>query len=315
MRRATYALSACLALGLPRALVGAEPGAFPAATETIAQEMSETITPAQTESPPLETPPPTRRPSLPARVFQRVKQEAGRYVADAAGIVTAPAKWDSRDWKKLAGATVILGGLFLADESIDHGIQNNRSHFTDRVSAATTSLGGGRGPELAGVLIASGILLHSPNTRDLGRDAIEAGLFTLLLNQLALTRVGRVRPYRTDGETSFEFGSRNTSFPSGHATEAFSVASVVAMRAPGWIIPGLAYAAATVVAFDRLNDRVHFASDVFAGAVLGTVTGRWLVARHRREEEKGAPEEKNTIPKISFDIVPIRNGLSAQFRF
>ena len=260
-------------------------------------------------SPPPEAEPPAPRPSLPRRVFQRAKEEAGRYVADAAGIVTAPGKWDSSDWKKAAGATLILGGLFAADESIDHAAQRNRSRFTDHVSSATTSLGGGRGPEISGVLLAAGLIFHDPNTRDMGREALEAGLFTSLLNNLVVKRVfGRERPYRTNGETDFDFGSSNSSFPSGHATEAFSVASVVAMRAPGWIIPGLAYAAATIVAFDRVNDHVHFASDVFAGAVLGTATGRWLVARHRREQEKGAP-------KASFDIVPIRNGLSARVHF
>lgn len=266
-----------------------------------------------TTAPPNDAPeagaPPRPRPSLPVRVYLRAKEELGRYVADGAGIVLAPAKWDSRDWKTAAGATLILGGLFAADKSIDRAAQRNRSTFTDHVSSATTSLGGGEGPEISGLLLAAGIVFHDPNTRDMGREALEAGLFTSLLNNLIVKRAfGRERPYRSNGKTDFDFGSNNSSFPSGHATEAFSVASVVAMRAPGWIIPGLAYAAATIVAFDRVNDHVHFASDVFAGAVLGTVTGRWLVARHRREEQKGAP-------KASIDIVPIRNGLSARVRF
>ncbi|MGH9442299.1 MAG: phosphatase PAP2 family protein [Thermoanaerobaculia bacterium] len=265
----------------------------------------------ETAPPAPETPEPASpsRPSLPKRVFLRAKEELGRYVADAAGIATAPARWDAKDWKTAAGATVILGGLFAADESIDHAAKKNRSRFTDKVSSATTSLGGGRGPQISVALIAAGIVFDDPNVRDMGREAIEAGLFTSLLNNLIVKRAfGRERPYRSNGETDFDFGSNNSSFPSGHATEAFSVASVVAMRAPGWIIPGLAYAAATFVAFDRVNDRVHFSSDVFAGAVLGTVTGRWLVARHRREQKKGAP-------KASLDIVPIRNGLSARVRF
>jgi PAP2 superfamily len=263
---------------------------------------------AETAPPDAETPP-APRPSLPHRVYLRAKEELGRYVADAASIVIAPGKWDSGDWKRAAGATLILGGLFAADRSIDRAAQRNRSSFTDHVASATTSLGGGEGPEISGLLLAAGIVFHDPNTRDMGREALEAGLFTSLLNNLIVKRAfGRERPNRSNGKTDFDFGSNNSSFPSGHATEAFSVASVVAMRAPGWIIPGLAYAAATIVAFDRVNDHVHFASDVFAGAVLGTVTGRWLVARHRREEQKGAP-------KASIDIVPIRNGLSARVRF
>jgi membrane-associated phospholipid phosphatase len=245
-----------------------------------------------------------------AKAFQAVRLEAGRYVADTAGLLTAPSNWNSDDWKKAAGVTAILAGLFLADEKIDHEAQNHRSPFTDDVSSATTSLGGSRGPQISVALVVGGILFHSPNTRDMGREAIEAGLFSSLLDQLVLKRAfGRERPFQSNGETNFHVGSSHDSFPSGHATEAFSVASVIAMRAPGWVIPALAYTGATLVAFDRVNDRVHFSSDVFAGAVLGTVTGRWLVARHRREEKKGAPTA------ASFDIVPIRNGLSAQIRF
>ena len=302
-------------------LAGMAVGAFdrPARAQTScpAPEDSAELAPDTPDAPGPDTPepapeaepPPAPRPSLPRRVYLRAKEELGRYVADAAGIAVAPAKWDSSDWKKAAGATVILGGLFAADKSIDRAAQRNRSRFTDHVSSATTSLGGGEGPEISGVLLAAGIVFHDPNTRDMGREALDAGLFTSLLNNLIVKRAfGRERPNRSNGKTDFDFGSNNSSFPSGHATEAFSVASVVAMRAPGWIIPGIAYAAATIVAFDRVNEHVHFASDVFAGAVLGTVTGRWLVARHRREEQKGAP-------KASLDIVPIHNGLSARLRF
>jgi membrane-associated phospholipid phosphatase len=92
------------------------------------------------------------------------------------------------------------------------------------------------------------------------------------------------------------------------ATQVFCVASVIAMRARGWILPTLAYAAATVVAFDRVNDRAHFASDVFAGAVFGTAVGRFLVSRHRAEEKPGAPE-------ASLRIIPIRGGLAARLEF
>jgi hypothetical protein len=319
MRRALIALLAVLPAALPGRLLAADAEPFPP-PPPISELMSETIVldPSATgEDPPsAESPPPATRPPLPVRIWIRLKQEAGRYVADAAGLVTAPAKWDSSDWKKFGGTTLILAGLFAADETIDHRFVKNRSHFTDRVSAATTSFGGGRGPEIAGTLIVGGILFHDPNVRDMGRDALEASLFTGLLNNLVVKRLfGRERPNHSNGETDFDFGSTNSSFPSGHSTEAWSVASVIAMRAPGWIIPGLAYTAATLVSFDRINDRVHFASDVFAGALIGTVVGRWLVARHRREEQKGAPDEKKAIKKVSFDIVPMRNGLGAHVLF
>lgn len=55
-----------------------------------------------------------------------------------------------------------------------------------------------------------------------------------------------------------------------------------------------------------MNDRVHFASDVVAGAVLGTVIGRFIVARHRRAQE----------PKpADLDVVPIPGGLAVRMTF
>jgi membrane-associated phospholipid phosphatase len=80
------------------------------------------------------------------------------------------------------------------------------------------------------------------------------------------------------------------------------------MRSDGWALPTLAYTAATIVAMDRVNDRVHFASDVAAGAIVGTVTGRFLVARHRREEA-------GKKPRVDIELIPIRSGLAARIRY
>ncbi len=113
--------------------------------------------------------------------------------------------------------------------------------------------------------------------------------------------------FLSNGSTVFRPGSSNDSFPSGHATEAFSVASVIAMRSNGWVLPTIAYTAATLVAFDRVNDHVHFPSDVAAGAILGTAVGRFLVARHRRAQ--------GLAPRTTVDLVPIPGGLAARVGF
>jgi membrane-associated phospholipid phosphatase len=46
------------------------------------------------------------------------------------------------------------------------------------------------------------------------------------------------------------------SFPSGHATNAFAVASVAAGHADGWVVPAVAYSLASGVAVSRMNDNV-----------------------------------------------------------
>lgn len=71
------------------------------------------------------------------------------------------------------------------------------------------------------------------------------------------------------------------SFPSGHASSAFAVATVFAhrYREHRWV-PWVAYGAATFVSLTRIPDQAHFPSDVFAGAAIGYVVSRFVVLRH-----------------------------------
>ncbi len=72
---------------------------------------------------------------------------------------------------------------------------------------------------------------------------------------------------------------RTSAFPSGHATSAFTAASILAAgsRRGSWY-----FALAAVVASSRVYTRMHHASDVLAGAALGLAFGqaaRRLIAR------------------------------------
>jgi membrane-associated phospholipid phosphatase len=71
---------------------------------------------------------------------------------------------------------------------------------------------------------------------------------------------------------------KGTSFPSGHAMMAFSVATVFARRyrEHRWV-SYVAYAAASAIAFSRVTTGAHFPSDVFVGSALGFVIARYDV--------------------------------------
>ena len=268
--------------------------------------------PGQTDAAPGGSDSPTsgdEQTPLGKRIVRSLRDEARRYVSDSVALFQAPLHWKQADWEKAGGVVLVVGGLMFADEKIDRESQNRRSRFTDGVSSATTGLGGVWGFRVAGGLLGAGILLNHENMRDTGREALEAGIIATILDKYVLKRAfGRERPFESNGETVFVPGSSHDSFPSGHATQAFAVASVVAARSKGWIIPTIAYGIATVVCMDRVNDRVHFASDVVAGAVLGTAVGRFLVHRHRTEKE-------GVLSKASFDIVPIRHGLAIAAKY
>jgi undecaprenyl-diphosphatase len=64
---------------------------------------------------------------------------------------------------------------------------------------------------------------------------------------------------------------RTSSFPSGHATAAFSAAALLSEEDALW---PLYYAVAAVVASSRVYVKMHHASDVLAGAALGALMGR-----------------------------------------
>jgi membrane-associated phospholipid phosphatase len=97
---------------------------------------------------------------------------------------------------------------------------------------------------------------------------------------------------RTVGRTRPD-GSDNQSFPSGHASDAFALATVVnAHFGPKAGIP--AYLAAGAVGFSRVSKNVHNLSDVLAGATLGYIVGRTVV-----REDGQAPRKKT-----HFQLVP-----------
>lgn len=73
---------------------------------------------------------------------------------------------------------------------------------------------------------------------------------------------------------------KGSSFPSGHAAAAFSIATVIARRYRDhrWV-PWVSYGLAGFISFSRIPDRAHFPSDVFVGAVLGYTIARYDTLR------------------------------------
>jgi undecaprenyl-diphosphatase len=109
------------------------------------------------------------------------------------------------------------------------------------------------------------------------KAAVRVGV--LLGAESALVNVGikslfrRTRPpYDQSGPSPIKLRMpRTSSFPSGHATSAFTAAGLLADDDPLW--PAY-YAIAVVVAASRVYVRVHHASDVLGGIPIGIALGR-----------------------------------------
>jgi hypothetical protein len=81
-------------------------------------------------------------------------------------------------------------------------------------------------------------------------------------------------------------GGRNQSFPSGHATQAFTAAALIQNNSgPLFGVP--AYGLATVTGLSRIDTGDHFPSDVLAGAAIGIFTVGVIDALHFGTGEEG----------------------------
>lgn len=120
--------------------------------------------------------------------------------------------------------------------------------------------------------------------RPLLRAAAGLGLESALVNGPVKWLFRRSRPVH-DGPRPLHLRQpRTSSFPSGHATAAFFAASLLGEDDPWW---PLYYALAVVVAASRVHVKIHHASDVVGGAIIGAVLGE--VVRRAVPIESRAP--------------------------
>ncbi|MFM8611364.1 MAG: phosphatase PAP2 family protein [Actinomycetota bacterium] len=94
---------------------------------------------------------------------------------------------------------------------------------------------------------------------------------TLAVNYAVKTRVNRPRPELDDAPQAIEPPS-TSSFPSSHA--AMSAAAALALADATPRARGALRLAALAMAASRVHLGVHHPSDVVAGYLLGSVTGR-----------------------------------------
>ncbi|MCM2267916.1 MAG: phosphatase PAP2 family protein [Elusimicrobiales bacterium] len=206
-------------------------------------------------------------------------------LAAAGTVITSPARLDR-------GAAWWTGGLaaggllvYSADGQLRRLAGKNRSALNDSLADKLEKFGNGT-YEL-GLLGVYGGLCYLFDGREGLRTsalALQSFLAANAAGTLVKYSAGRARPYAEDGKrrfTPFRFKSARTSFPSGHTTSAFAVASVFSRRCASPAVGISAYALAAGTALQRVYDDKHWASDVFAGAALGTAVGRWIASPAR----------------------------------
>lgn len=100
---------------------------------------------------------------------------------------------------------------------------------------------------------------------------IAGGVSLLLVEYILKPLIARPRPFDYIGIIRVVTEPGSFSFPSAHATVAFTMAVVLSGNEPRWR-PGL-YLLAVLIAWSRIYLGVHYPSDVAAGALIGAAIG------------------------------------------
>ena len=98
------------------------------------------------------------------------------------------------------------------------------------------------------------------------------GMESALVNGAIKSLFKRQRPVAQVARPLYLRIPKTSSFPSGHASSAFMAATLLAKRNPR-LAPAY-YLLATIVGTSRIHVRIHHASDIAAGTVVGIALGR-----------------------------------------
>jgi len=207
----------------------------------------------------------------------------GGYISDIKSILISPSHWQRSDWIKASLIAGITAGLYTQDQKIQDWAQENRSSVSDRVSEFAKPFGDGRYILSGlGALYLYAHLFEDEKAQRTALLSLKSFVISGLLVQALKFTGHRHRPTSGDPYNTWDgpsFSTSNLSFPSGHSSSAFAIATVIASeyRDKAFVLP-LAYGIATLTVLSRVNDNAHWASDVFFGAIVGYFTAKAIIA-------------------------------------
>jgi membrane-associated phospholipid phosphatase len=219
----------------------------------------------------------------------------GNIGEDFTYLATSPTRLDKESALITLGIIGATGILYWQDQNIRHYFQDHRTSTLDDLSPIVEKFGV-FGADLAFLALygGTGYLVENEKMKETALLSLESFAVSGAITVTVKAGVGRARPDVGEGKSSFKpfafdkliSGDLDyTSFPSGHASDAFSIASVFADSYDSPWVGITAYGLASLLGLQRIYADRHWASDVLAGAVVGTVVGKSVVYLHKNKKE------------------------------
>jgi Capsule assembly protein Wzi/PAP2 superfamily len=202
---------------------------------------------------------------------------------DQRAIWTSPARVRLEDATWLVPLGGLTAGFIATDRDTSLHISQapkTLNHYKSLSDYGIAGMAGG-----VGALYFWGKLTGNDHASEAGLLSGEAALDSLGVTTAIKYAAGRERPLQRGKSGAFWNGG--DSFPSDHATVAWSVASVLSHEYPGPLSKLLAFGAATAISMARVQARQHFPSDVLVGSAIGWFTGQQVYNAHHDPELGG----------------------------
>ena len=223
---------------------------------------------------------------------------------DQKAIWTAPFHMRRADSKWIVPGSIGLMALFTTDRITgdEIGESDRLVRASKGVSYAGSIYGIGA---VAGSFYLLGRKQHDARARETGLLVAEAAIDSTIVYGGLKTITQRGRP--ADGRERSEFFDGGSSFPSGHSTQAWAAATVIASEYHDHrAVQIAAFATATAVSVARFAGQKHYLSDVIAGSALGYGIGKYVYHKRHRElvddSDPSGPETKLWWPTITPEI-------------
>jgi len=255
-----------------------------------------------------QTPPETQPASSPKPARSLEKEFFRNILNDQVEIWTAPFHLSRKDAKFWAPIALTTAALIATDRRSANELgEKGGSDSRVRVSLGVSRLGGvytTGGIATAFYLV--GVAKHDARARETGILSGEALIDAQIVTTVLKVVTQRPRPLVGDPKDDFFDGGH--SFPSGHATSAWALATVVASEYKHRkAVQFAAYGLASAVSLSRYTGRTHFLSDVFAGSVIGYTVGRYVYEKHHTDESAQTKQEPRHAKWIPL-VAPIYSG-------
>lgn len=215
---------------------------------------------------------------------------------------------------KYGGILIGTAALVPADMPLYNYINDNQVEGSFEESLLKVTDHFGTIPVADGLAIGTyltGLAIGDEYVRTTGRLMVETLVLSGFITITSRVIIGRSRPYNLKGNGTFNpftFDYFYHSFPSGHITISFALATLLSQRIDTWWAYTGFYTLALLNTASRLYFSGHWASDTFISASIGTLSALTVLKAFEINNSIGGKETN-----LDLGITPF--GIAVQYKF